>query len=120
MSRIAGRRRKVKQETINPFAIPQLERQEKRNRFAPIAALEPEQVELIHEASLDILEQLGIEVMGQDALNLFKQAGADVDDVGVVRMDRALVLECISKAPAQFTLTPRNPSNALELSLIHI
>ena len=39
MSRTAGRRRKVKQETINPFAIPQLERQEKRNRFAPIAGI---------------------------------------------------------------------------------
>ena len=75
MSRIAGRRRKVKQETINPFAIPQLERQEKRNRFAPIAALESEQVELIHEASLDILEQLGIEVMGQDALNYSSRLG---------------------------------------------
>ena len=121
MSRTSGRRRRLKQETINPFAIPQLERQVKRNRFAPIAALEPEQVELIHEASMDILEQLGVEVMGQDALNLFKQAGADVDDSGVVRMDRALVMECISKAPAQFTLTPRNPHNALEIgsNVIH-
>ena len=48
---------------------------------------------------MDILEQLGIEVMGQDALNLFKQAGADVDDVGVVRMDRALVIGVHSARP---------------------
>jgi len=108
MSRTEGRRRKVKQAPIKSFAIHQLERQVKRNRFAPMAALEPEQVELIHDASMDILEQLGIEVMGQAALDLFKQAGADVDAQGIVRMDRALVMECISKAPSQFTLTPRN------------
>ena len=79
MSRTVGRRRRIKQETLNPCAIHQLERQVKRNRFAPILALEAEQVELIHEASMDILEQLGIEVMGQQALDLFKRAGADVD-----------------------------------------
>jgi trimethylamine--corrinoid protein Co-methyltransferase len=115
MSRSAGRRRRVTPETLNPCAIPQLERQVKRNRFAPIAALEPEQVELIHDASMDILEQLGVEVMGQQALDLFKQAGADVDEGGVVRMDRALVMDIISTAPAQFALTPRNSANALQV-----
>ena len=115
MSRTVGRRRRIKQETPNPCAIHQLERQVKRNRFAPILALEAEQVELIHAASMDILEQLGIEVMGQQALDLFKRAGADVDAEGVVRMDRALVMECVSRAPAQFTLTPRNAANALHI-----
>ena len=71
MSRSAGRRRRVTPQTLAPCAIPQLERQVKTNRFAPIAALEPEQVELIHNASMDILEQLGVEVMGQQALDLF-------------------------------------------------
>lgn len=52
MSRTVGRRRRIKQETPNPCAIHQLERQVKRNRFAPILALEAEQVELIHAASM--------------------------------------------------------------------
>lgn len=121
MSNIKGRRRKTKQEILTPCAIHQLQRQVKSNRFAPMMALEPEQIELIHDASMDILEQLGIEVMGEAALDLFKQAGAEVDAQGIVRMDRALVMECISKAPSQFTLTPRNPNNALDIgaNIIH-
>lgn len=121
MSSTGGRRRRVRKDKPKTFAIAQLQRQTKRNRFAPMQALEPEQVELIHEASMDILEQLGIEVMGQAALDLFKRAGADVDDKGVVRMDRALVMECIASAPKSFTLTPRNPANALEIggNIIH-
>ena len=116
MSRTNSRRRSSsRQAPVKAGAIHQLERQVKRNRFAPIAALEPEQVELIHDASMTILEQLGIEVMGQQALDLFKAAGADVDANGIVRMDRALVMQCISTAPAQFTLMPRNSANALQV-----
>ena len=93
--------------------LPQLERSQLRNRFAPIAALDEEQLELIHDASLDILEDLGIEVLGDEALALFRSAGADISDDGVVRLDRALVLETIAHAPSDFTLTPRNPDNAI-------
>lgn len=93
--------------------LPQLERQQLRNRFSPIAALDEEQLELIHTASLDLLEDLGIEVLGEQALALFRNAGAEVGGDGIVRMDRALVLETIAQAPDDFTLTPRNPENAI-------
>jgi len=93
--------------------LPQLERRQLRNRFAPIDALDEEQLELVHEASLDILEDLGIEVLGDEALALFRAAGAEVGADGIVRMDRALVLETVARAPAEFTLTPRNPANAI-------
>lgn len=106
-------RRRARGRRQPAVALPQLERRPRRNRFAPIAALDGEQLELLHEASLSLLEEQGIEVLGDEALALFRKAGADVDTSGLVRMDRALVLETISKAPASFTLTPRNPANAL-------
>ena len=100
-------------ESAASASLPQLARAQLRNRFAPIEALDPEQLELVHEVSLDILEDLGIEVMGEEALALFRDAGAEVAADGTVRMDRALVLEAVAKAPADFTLTPRNPDNAI-------
>lgn len=93
--------------------LPQLARGTARNRFAPLWALDEEQLELIHDATMELLENLGIEVLGERALRLFRDAGAEIDDDGIVRMDRALVMQTIAHAPPEFTLTPRNPDNAL-------
>ena len=108
-----SRKRKPRREKPADSSIPQLERTVLRNRFSPIEALTEEQLELIHDASLSILEDHGIEVMGDQALDLFRAAGAEVDNNGIVRMDRGLVLETISTAPETFTLTPRNTENTL-------
>ncbi|MBP5857386.1 trimethylamine methyltransferase family protein [Marivibrio halodurans] len=86
------------------------------NPFPPLEPLSADQVEAIHEASMDLLENHGIEVMGDAALDSFARAGAMVDrGSGVVRLDRGLVAEAIAKAPSRFTLTPREPAHALEL-----
>jgi len=90
--------------------IAQLPWQKIRNPFPPLEVLSADELEHIHDASLRILEDLGMEVMGKEALRLFREAGADVDDVTMrVRMDRAFVMEQIAKAPAEFTLHSRNP-----------
>jgi trimethylamine--corrinoid protein Co-methyltransferase len=96
-------------------AIRQLDRKILRNRFAPIEALDEEQLEFIHNISLRILEEEGIEVMGDQALALFRQAGASIDDNGVVRIDRNLLLETVALAPETFTITPRNEAQAIEV-----
>ena len=75
-----------------------------------------EQLEAIHENSLRILEQIGIEFMGAKARDAFAHAGAQVDhSTGVVRMDRGLVQQCLASVPKSFTLTPRNPARRLVL-----
>ncbi|MDH5353850.1 MAG: trimethylamine methyltransferase family protein [Gammaproteobacteria bacterium] len=94
-------------------AIRQLERKQLRNRFAAIEALDEEQLEFIHNISLRILEEEGIEVMGNQALDLFRKAGASVNDDGVVRIDRNLLLETVAQSPETFTVTPRNPDQAI-------
>ncbi len=102
-------------------AIRQLERKQLCNRFALLEALDEEQIEFIHNVSLRILEEEGIEILGEQALNVFKKAGASVDDNGVVRIEREQLLEIIAQAPETFTLTPRNPEQAIEIggNIIH-
>ena len=108
-----SRRRKRQAPAENPVAIHQLDKKVLRNRFAPIEALDEEQLEFIHDISLRILEEEGIEVMGDQALTLFRKAGASVNESGVVRIDRQLLLETVAKAPETFTVTPRNPDQAM-------
>ncbi len=75
-----------------------------------------DQLEAIHQNSLRILEEIGIEFMGTKAQDAFARAGAEVDrSTGVVRMDRGLVEQCLASVPQTVTLTPRNPERRLTL-----
>ena len=112
MARSRRRNRNKPEATV---ALPQLERQVLHNRFAPVEPLDEEQINLIHEASMTLLEEQGIEVMGARALELFRNAGAKVSNDGIVCMDRGLVMETIAHAPEKFTITPRNTDNTLHV-----
>jgi trimethylamine--corrinoid protein Co-methyltransferase len=100
---------------VDTVAIRQIDRKQLRNRFAPIEALDQEQLEFIHDISLRILEEEGVEVIGDQALTMFKRSGASVDANGMVRIDRGLLLETIAQAPEKFWLTPRNPDQAIQI-----
>ncbi|TNF90194.1 MAG: methyltransferase [Gammaproteobacteria bacterium] len=108
-----NRRRRRKPPAEPAVAVHQIERKVLRNRFAPLEPLDAEQLEFIHDVSMRIVEEQGIEVIGDMALGLYRQAGAEVDENGVVRMDRNLLLETVSKAPSNFDVTPRNPDQRM-------
>ena len=83
--------------------------------------LSDDQVETIHQASLRVLAELGIELMSAEGRRLFKEAGAEVDDASqTVRLDPALVDSLIATAPASFTLTSRNPEKRLTFGGDHM
>jgi trimethylamine--corrinoid protein Co-methyltransferase len=74
------------------------------------------QIERIHDTSMRILEEVGIEVMSAQALSILDAAGAEVDHgSGLVRFDRGLIDRLVRQAPAETTLTPRNPDRAVRL-----
>ncbi len=101
--------------------IPQLPWQEVHNPYAPMEVLSSDQVEAIHETSIRILEELGVEVLSPRALAIFKDAHADVDvATSTVRLDRGLVAKALATAPAAFVLTPRNADKRLILGGNHI
>jgi trimethylamine--corrinoid protein Co-methyltransferase len=70
--------------------------------------LTAEGLELIHEESMTILEEIGIEFRYEPAIKLWRAAGADVRG-DRVHFPRGLVLEKIKTAPAQYTQHARNP-----------
>jgi len=96
--------------------IFQLPRRDVVNPYAPLEVLSTDQVEAIHRTSLDILENLGMEVMSPRALTLLEASGAEVDPASrSVRIDRGLVDLALSSAPSSFVLTPRNAANRVML-----
>jgi len=91
------------------------------NSFKPLEVLSEDQVMAIHEASLSLLQETGIEFMGADARSLLRKAGAKVDDsTGLVRLPRELIAEGLKSTKPSFTLTPRNPARRLHVGGNHV
>ena len=94
--------------------LPQLPWRQVKNPYPPMAVLSEDQLNAIHETSLRVIEELGIELMSSRARDLFRAAGAEVDDsTGLVKADRELIMEAVRKAPSSFTLTSRNAEKQL-------
>lgn len=116
-------RRSDKRISRRPAApsVAQLPWQRLRNPYAPTEVISADQVEAIHNTSMRVLEELGIEFLSDTALERLKAAGADVNfSTKLVHFDRALVEELVAKAPSEFTLTPRNPDRAVTFGGNHI
>jgi trimethylamine--corrinoid protein Co-methyltransferase len=78
-----------------------------------------EEVERIDNASMDILENVGVVFRDDIAIEDWKRAGADVRDGDRVHLDRGLVRELISTIPETFTYHARNPANNLPFGKDH-
>ena len=66
--------------------------------------LTQEKIELLNEASLKVLEETGYIIKNEEALEIFKKAGATVDQKKeLVRIPRELVLNAIKTSPSKLT-----------------
>jgi trimethylamine--corrinoid protein Co-methyltransferase len=63
----------------------------------------------IHEASLDILNEVGIQVNNEKALGILQANGAVVLEGSRVTFPRGLVERCMAQVPGEFTLHGRVP-----------
>ena len=88
------------------------------NRLPRCEVMDGAQVEAIDAASMDILENVGVQFRDPIALADWKQAGARVEDERVYP-DRGLVRELIATIPAEFTYHARNPARNLRLGGRH-
>ena len=85
-----------------------------RRRFPPVEIVSADEIEAIHQASLMVLEEIGMDFLDPDAVALLAKAGADTKPGSQrVRFDRNLILERIRSVPATFTLHARNPAHSL-------
>jgi trimethylamine--corrinoid protein Co-methyltransferase len=86
------------------------------HRFPPTPVVSDDELEAIHDASLTILEEIGMDFVHEQARAILKQAGADVrPDSQRVRIDRELVLQAIKTCPSEFTLHARNPERNVRI-----
>lgn len=74
----------------------------------------PAGIEIIHQASLEILRDLGMAFYDPQARDLLEKNGARVDRQ-MVFFEPAMVEEFITKAPAQFTQIARNPDRSVRI-----
>ncbi len=83
-----------------------------RRRFPPMAIVSADELEAIHNTSLTVLEEIGMDFLNAEARDRLRAAGAAVSGAGPrVRFDRGLIEQSIATAPATFTLHARNPAH---------
>jgi trimethylamine--corrinoid protein Co-methyltransferase len=70
----------------------------------------------LHEASLTILEDIGMQIDHAQARSMLHDAGAKVDDDGRVKFPAALVEACIKHVPKSICLAGRDPQHDLLLN----
>lgn len=111
---MARERRRKGRDRQSDNVIPQLPWRNVVNPNRPSELFNEEQMEAVHRTSMRILSELGVEVMGENVLDIFERGGAIVDrDTKTVRIDEELVTEAVRTAPSQFNLTPRNPERRI-------
>lgn len=87
-----------------------------KHRFPATPVVSEDELESIHNASLTILEEMGIDVLHEEARAIMKKAGADVREGSErVRFDRNLILQTIKTCPSEFTLHARNPAHNIQI-----
>jgi trimethylamine--corrinoid protein Co-methyltransferase len=87
----------------------------KRN-FEPIRILRENQVEQIHQASLNVLSEVGFKFESDKALKLLEENGCKVDfNSKIAKIPSNLVEECIRKTPSSFTLRARDPKLSISV-----
>ena len=85
------------------------------SRIPVYALLDPDAEEAIHQASMRILEEIGVDFRGDpEALALWRDAGAQVAGERV-RIPRELAMARLALAPARFMQHARNPARSVEV-----
>ncbi len=85
-----------------------------RLKYAPTQIVSADELEMIHDASLTVLEDIGMDVLNAEARTIFAAAGAIVDGERV-RIGREIIQAAMSSAPTEFTLHATNPAHSLHI-----
>ena len=81
---------------------------QKKNPFQPMSIFSEDEIESIHEASLKVLCDTGIDIQSPRAVEILKKAGAVIDSDGKrVRFEPGFIMEKIATTPSEFTLHGR-------------
>lgn len=91
------------------------------NTDRPTEPISPEGVQAIHNAAMEVLEDIGIVFLNKEARDILRKAGCDVDDDSEnVRFSREFIMEMVGHAPREFDITPRNPNRRVRIGGKHM
>jgi trimethylamine--corrinoid protein Co-methyltransferase len=89
--------------------------------YRPVEILSADQIEAIHEASLRIVEEYGLQFLHDEALDILAAAGAKVSrETKIARIDRGLLLERLATTPSEVRVHARNPERDVTVGGAHI
>ncbi len=108
------REQRQRRERRTVGGIKQLPWRNHRNPYKPIEVLTEEQLDKVHNASMRILEDFGIEFLDDESrLFAISKGAEEVAGTQRLRFDRNLVLESVAQAPSSFVMHARNPARSL-------
>ena len=91
------------------------------NPFEPLRVFSDDQIEALHQAALDILENQGMKVLSTDGRARYAAGGAQVDeDSMMVRLDRGLVGQALASTPHTLKLHALDAAHDVMLSGRHV
>ena len=83
--------------------------------------LSKDEVQPIHTATLDVIEQTGVRFPSNKALDIWQAHGAQVDrSTGIVKAPGALIEQALKSAPPAYTLAAREAAQDLPLDGNHV
>ena len=110
--RSGGRRSARMQERQTGLSFTQLPSGQRRHRLKPMDIVSADELESIHETSLKILEEIGMDFIHEGAKDILRAKGAEVSSTSDrVRFPRELIEQSIKTIPEQFEFVARNPAN---------
>ncbi len=116
MSRRRTRRRQrqadVPETAVSPIAQP-------IHNLPVYDLVDDPQLDRIHQASMQILSEIGIAFLEEESQAILKEHGVEVRD-DIAYFDPALIEEYVAKAPGQFTQLARNPERNIIIGGKHI
>jgi len=86
-----------------------------------LEVLTPEEVRKIHDATLWIIEKVGVRFPSEHALDIWEQYGAQVDrETKVVKAKAELIESALKTCPPAYPLAARDPQQDLSLDGNHV
>ncbi len=110
----AGGRRRHRDRAVGPAGPQQPPWQLLRRPYDPVRAVSDDQLEAVHQASLRVLHETGIDFLHPKARQMWAEAGADVQG-DRVRLEADLVESLVAEAPDSFRLHARNPAHTVDI-----
>ncbi|AHM02499.1 Trimethylamine methyltransferase family protein [Roseibacterium elongatum DSM 19469] len=89
------------------------------NTDRPTEPLDEAGIAALHSGAMRILSEIGIEFLNDEALGHLRAAGCRIEGQ-TARFDPDFVMDMVGKAPAQFTITPRNPDRSVTIGGRHM